>query len=91
MTRTYAPPPTNFIVIYFKKKFGIRQYGDSRLGATGHYYIILLDSLIMINKSVKARSGTKIHTLADPGGAPGTPPRSKFFHFHAVFGKMTTG
>ena len=31
------------------------------------------------------------NTLADPRGAPGTrappPPGSKFFHFHAVFGK----
>ena len=27
------------------------------------------------------------HSLADPRGAPGTPPGSKFFHFHAVFGK----
>ena len=34
--------------------------------------------------------GAILYALADLRGAPGTriPPGPKFFHFHAVFGKM---
>ena len=28
-----------------------------------------------------------LFSVADPRGRQGRPPRSKFFHFHAVFGK----